>query len=365
MNKRILSLGAFLLLANAYSSFGQVRSEYFRSLSVDLEANGGIMTQKIKAIPFSTNYQDALNTTQSEIKFSSGSSRGANFRLGYYFDKRRKFGVGIGLDYYKQQGNLQMDTFHVEFRSKDDAGGTFRQSISTTRSIKETMTASTLNMPILLRYKKDFNENLALTIDAGILYNISVKNTYSSDAGFDYEAIYKFEGATPIYDNSPVPSGSDELITKQYYTTRHPELDVVEYFRFQDSIGRRVGLNLQPTQKTGNVKYKSGTLGYTGEVAINYMVVRNVCIRVGAYYFANSFKNTSNNNSLNLTDNTVKDASGKTVGVNYNSLLNEVQTAKTNNFGLMIGMRVYFNKMAWKAPENDMNKITPAQGRAE
>ena len=352
-------------MANTYSSFGQVRSEYFRSLFVDVEANGGLMSQTIKAIPFSTNYKDALNTTQSDIKFSSGTTKGADLRLGYYFNKKRSWGVGLGLNYSKQTGNLKMDTFHVEFRSTDDAGGTFRQVISTTRSIKETMTSTSLNVPILLRYKKDFNDRLSLTVDAGLLYNINVKNTYNTDAGFDYEAIYKFEGTTPIYDYSLTPDGSDELITKQNFMVKHPTSDVVEYFRFQDSIGRRVGLNLQAHDKTGSVKYKSGSLGYTGEVAVNYMVYRNVYLRLGAYYSAQSITNTSNNNALTLTDNTVKDASGKTVGVNYNSLLNEVQSVKSNNYGLLIGVRVYFNRMAWKAPENDMNKVTPARGRAE
>jgi hypothetical protein len=322
------------------------------------------MTQKIKAIPFNTNYTDAVNETQGDIKFSSGQSKGYDFRLGYYFDRQRKFGIGIGLNHYKQQGDLKMDTFHVEFRSKDDSGGTFRQVITTTRGIRETMTSSSFSIPILLRYKKDFNDKWALTVDAGLLYNITVKNTYSTDANFDYEAIYKFEGKTPIYDYSSVPDESDYLITRKQYITKNPGGDVVNYFRFQDSIGKSVGLGLSAHDKTGSVKYKSGSLGYTGEVAINYMVVRNICIRLGAYYSAQSFTNTSNNNALRLTDQKVKDASGTTVGVNYNSLLNEVQTVHSNNFGLSLGVRIYFNRMAWRAPEDDMNKITPAKGRA-
>jgi hypothetical protein len=216
----------------------------------------------------------------------------------------------------------------------------------------------------LLRYKKDFNEKFALTVDAGILYNINVKNSYNTDAQFNYEAIYKFEGNYPIYDNSPIPDPSSLLITKAEYLKDNPGGDVINYFRFHDSIGKSVGLNLKADQKTGSVKYKSGSLGYTGEIAINYMVVRNICLRAGAYYTAQSFTNTSNNNALRLTDKKVKDAAGNTTGANYNSMLNEVQTVTSSNFGLLFGVRVYFNKMAWKAPENNMNKVTPAKGRA-
>jgi len=362
MSKRILYLGAFLMMANA--GYAQVRSEYFRSLSVDVEGNAGLMTQNIKAIPFSTNYTNALNATQSDIKFSNGTSRGADLRLGYYFNRKRSIGIGVGINYYKQQGDLKMDTFHVEYRSTDNQGGTFRQVISSSRGIKETVTSTSLNIPILLRYKKDFNEKLSLTVDAGLLYNINVKNTFSTDANFDYEAIYKFEGNFPVYDNSPIPDQSDNLITRQQFLTKNPTGDVVNYFRFQDSIGKSVGLNLKAHEGNGNVNYKSGSLGYTGEIAVNYMVVRNICLRLGAYYSAQSFTNTTNNNAMRLTDQKIKDASGTTTGVNYNSLLNEVQTVKSSNYGIVLGVRVYINRMAWRAPENNMNKVTPAKGRA-
>ncbi|MCF8450787.1 MAG: outer membrane beta-barrel protein [Taibaiella sp.] len=365
MGKRILCLVAIVVAANTHSAFAQVRSEYFRSLSADLQVTSGILTQNIKAIPFSVNYLQAINAYQGDIKFTKGQSMGYDFRLGYYFNRKRSLGVGLGINYYKQEGNLNLDTFHIEFRSSDATYPTFRQSITTTRDIREAITTTSINIPILLRYKKDFNEKWALTVDAGLLYNINVKNTYTTDANFDYEGIYKFEGTVPVYDAAPVPDQSSLLITKAEYLKDFPKGDVVRYFAFHDSIGKSVGLGLGADKKDGKVNYKSGSLGYTGEVAINYMVVRNICLRLGAYYTAQSFTNTSNNNALKLTDKVVEDASGKNIAANYNSMLNQVQNVKSNNFGLMLGVRVYFNKMAWKAPTDDMNKVTPARGRAE
>lgn len=364
MAKRILCLVASIVALNAHTVVGQVRSEYFRSLSADLQLNGGLLSQKITAIPFSENYEDALNAVQGNIKFSGGQSKGYDFRLGYYFNHKRTLGIGLGINYYQQKGTLSLDTFHIEYRASSDSFPIFRQVISTTRGIKETIVAKSYNIPFLLRYKKDFNDKIALTVDAGIVYNLQVGNSYETDARFDYEAIYKFEGNELVYDNQPVPDQSSLLITKAEYQKDFPKGDVVKFFMHHDSIGKSVGLNMAANEKTGKVAYKSGSLGYTGEVAVNYMVVRNICIRAGLYYTAQSFTNTSNNNARTLTDHKIKDATTGANTVNYNSLLNEMQTAKSSNYGMVLGARIYFNRMAWKAPTDDVNRVTPAKGRA-
>ncbi|MES2703735.1 MAG: hypothetical protein V4649_13925 [Bacteroidota bacterium] len=361
---RKLCLISAMIVATTYSSYGQVRNEYFRSLFIDAEINGGFTNQKIKSIPFATNYTDALNSTQSGIKFREGRSKGYSVRLGYYFNKSRSIGIGTGINYYKEEGTLSMDTFHIEYRATDYQGGTFRQVISSTRRIEESITTKSYNIPLLLHYKYAFNEKLCFLASAGIMYNYKVQNSYSSSARFDYEAIYKFEGTFPVYDNSAVPDTSSLLMTQAYYTTKYPGADVKEYFRLQDSIGYSVGLNQKVVNNSGSVTYKSGSLGYTAEVAAIYKVYRNVYLKLGAYYTGQSFTNKSNNNSLRLTDAKIKDASGNTIGVNYNSLLNEVQSVYIHNYGLTFGVRVYINKSAWK-PENDMNKVTPASGHGQ
>ena len=359
---RKLCLFSLIIVAGTYKSFGQVRNEFFRSLFVDIEGNAGIMTGKIKAIPFSTNYTDALNAKQSGISYKNAFSTGANFNLGYYFDRKRTWGIGAGFSYSRQMSDLKMDTFHVEYKSVDDSGGTFRQLISTTHGITERVTTTNMSIPILLRWKKSFSEDFFITVDAGIVYNLQTKNTYTTNAEFDYEAIYRYEGKTPVYDYNAVPDASDFLITRKFFTTKYPGDDVYSYFKFQDSIGRSVGLNQKAISKGGDIKYKSGSLGYTAQAAVNFKIVKNVYARGGVYYTMQRFTNTSTNNSMRLTDAQIKDASGKTVGVNYNSLLNEVQDVTVNNFGLFLGVRVYINRTAWKYPENDMNKITPATG---
>jgi hypothetical protein len=367
MKMRILFFSV-LLTAFGYSSFGQVRNEYFRSLFVDVEGNAGLMSQRLKANPFSTNYEEALNAKQGSIKFDKGWSKGFDVRLGYYFDKKRSFGFVTGVNYYKLEGNLTLDTFHIEFKSTDrvtNPGGTFRQVISTSRGIKEVVTTTSWNIPLLFSYKRGITEKFSVSGEIGILYNLSAKNVYSSDARFNYEAIYKFEGSYPVYDNSAIPDTSDFLITQKEFTAKNPKGDVKQYFKTKDSIGYSVGLNEKVVNNTGSVSYKTGSIGYTVNVAAMYKVWRNVFIRGGFYYTGQNFTNTSSNNSMQLTSKKIYNESGKSVGVDYSSLLNQVQSAFVHNYGFTLGARVYINKGAWKHPENDMNKVTPASGHGQ
>lgn len=364
---RVLLLSV-VISALGYSSYGQVRNEFFRSLFVDVEGNMGLMSQSLKSNPFSTNYEEALNEKQGTIKFTKGWSRGYNLRLGYYFDKTRSYGFATGLYYYHQEGNLGLDTFHIEFKSTDKvgAGSTFRQVISTAKPINEIITTSSINIPLLFAYKRAINENLAITAEVGVLYNLKVKNTYSTDARFNYEAIYKFEGKYPVYDKSPIPDTSDYLITQKDYIAKNPKGDVKQEFKTKDSIGYSVGLNEKAVNNSGTVTYKTGSIGYTLDVAAVYKVWRNVFVRAGFYYTGQNFTNTSSNNSLQLTSKKLYDETNqKSIGVDYNSLMNQVSSAFVHNYGFTIGARVYINKGAWKHPENDMNKVTPASGHGK
>ena len=375
---RFLSFITFIILASTCSVSGQVRDEYFRSLFVDVDGTGGIMSEQMKSIPFSTNYLDALsNSYQGKLKFTKGFSTGGNAHIGYYFDKKRRFGLETGVNYYAQYGKLGMDSFHVEFKAtnpNDPNGGAYRQLISTDHAITESIQFKSTNIPLLLCYKLPINKDLFLTVNAGVVYNLNVKTTYSTNANFDYEAIYEFEGANnPVYDNSLIPNSGDVLITKAWYDAyiaSHPNSPTLnEYFASANDSGfakGTVGLNEKVVKQTGNVNFKTGSLGYTAQVAANYRLMKNIYLTGGLYYTAQSFKNTSNNNALTLTSELITNKSGQTVGVNYNSLLNEVQTLNSSNYGVTIGVRVYINKSAWTHLDPDaMSRITPEGPRAK
>ncbi len=366
---RILSLISIVILASVSNAFGQVRSEYFRSLFIDVDVNAGLMSDHIKANSFSTNYPAAINDAyQGKLKFTQGMSLGYEAHLGYYFDQKRRFGVESGVNVYYQYGKLGMDSFHVEFEKPTaDGVGNFRQIISTDHAISETIKMQTTSIPLLLTYKKTYNDNLFFTVSAGIVYNIKASSTYKTNANFDYEALYQLnEQNLPLYDNSLIPDSTDFLVTKKGYNAflaKHPNnMSLNEFFKFQDSVGvarGSVGLNESPNKTTGLVKYSTGSLGYTAEIAANYRLMKNISLRGGVYYTAQSFKNPTNNSSERLTDSKIQGKPGQDLGVNYNSLLSEVNSLKGSNYGITVGIRVYINRTAWKYMEPDMNRITP------
>ena len=375
---RFISSLSFLLLAGVYSVSGQVRDEYFRSLFVDVYGTAGLMSDNIKSTPLSTNYNEALsNSYQGKIKLTQGLSAGGNVNVGYYFNKKRTIGVASGINYYSQYGKLGMDSFHIEFKAvnpNDPNGGAYRQVISTDHPISETIQFKNTSIPIMLIYKQPINRDLFLTASAGAVYNISLGTTYNTNANFDYEAIYEFEGANnPVYDNSLTPSSNDVLITKAWYESylaQHPNAPTLnDYFQSANDSGfakGSVGLNEKVNKSTGNVAFKSGSWGYTAQIAANYRLAKNIYISGGIYYTSQSFKNSSGNNSLPLTSEKIPSKTGQDLGVNYNSLLNEVQTLNSSNYGITIGVRVYINKSAWTHLDPDaMNRITPEGPKAK
>ena len=313
------------------------------------------MSNKITAIPFSNNYNNVISkdSYQGKLKFTNGFSTGYDVKVGYYFNSKRTFGVEGGFSYYAQQSNLGMDSFHVEFEAKDVRSNVYRQVISTDHKITETVKLQSMNIPLELTYKYVYTEDLFFTTN------------YKTDANFDYEAIYMFEGTnTPVYDNSPVPNSTDYLITKSYAVAH--KYDAASWIQTKHDSGLyNVGLNEKVNKNSGSVKYQTGTLGYTAEIAANYRLMKNVYARGGIYYTAQSFKNSSANSSSRLTDTKITSAPGQDLGVNYNSLLNEVQKVSSSNYGITIGIRVYINKTAWKYQENDMDRITKAAGKPE
>jgi len=375
MMMRIISVLSLVILAGTYSATGQVRREYFRSLYIDVNGNAGLMSEKINAIPFSTNYPEAIrNTYQGALTFKKAYSLGYNVAVGYYFDKKRHFGVSTGVNWYSQYGRLGMDSFHVEFKKPtQNEDGYFRQIISTNHKISEFIQMKSLSIPLSLLYKFAYNDDLTISISAGILYNLSAKSSYHTDANFDYEALYQLSPTNaPLYDSNLVPSSTDFLVTRAGYNDfleKHPgEKSLKEFFKFEDSVGvarGSVGLNESPAHKRGNVGFKSGSLGYTGEVAANYRLMKNIYLRGGFYYTYQSFKNTMGNNAQVLTDSKIQGKHGQDLGVNYNSLLSQVGKIGGHNYGITIGIRVYLNRTAWKYMEPTMDRITPEGPKAK
>lgn len=312
---------------------------------VDINAIGGVLTQELNVANTSSNYTNGIaGNNTGKLKFDNGMSYGGDIQLGYFFGKRGHFGIGTGLMYMNQTGDLTLSNFGVQFQSTDGMGNTFRQVIKThsklnndPSKIKEKITIDNVNIPLLLKYKARFSRRFGFTADAGIMYNVQYKNTYETDAAFDYEAIYQAtkpgDGTPYVYDNGVVPSTKDYMITQSAFFDKNPSGNVGTYFQSQYNHGYNVGLQVEPDTKKGNVSYSTGSVGFLFQPGLNYFLSDWCALNIGGYFLYQPFNN-SVPSGYRLTDK---------VG-SYNSSLNSVSSGAATSYGGNLGVRFFFGK---------------------
>ena len=307
----------------------------------DINLLGGALTQDLTAGPTLANYHNAIGSVSNtgNLKFTNGMSYGFDAQIGYFFGKKNNFGIGLGFMYLAQQGDVTLDNFHVEYQSTDIHNYTFRQVITANSPIKEKLDITNLNIPILLKYKHRFSERLGFTADLGALINIKLMNSYSSDASFNYEAIYQLTGTgdniTAHYDNSPVPnSTSDILYTVKEHSTKNPGQSLTDYFnQLRNAGGYNVGLGVKPNNNSGSVSYATGSAGLLFQPGVNYYLSDMVALNFGVYYLYQPFSNTV------PAFYRVTDKIGE-----YSSLTNSVTKSNNQSYGLNLGVRIYVGK---------------------
>ena len=305
---------------------------------IDVNFLGGIMTQDFTTAASLGNYLNAVNSNAGDLKFSNGTSMGGDLQLGYFFGRKRHFGIGTGIMYLAQQGDATLSNYHVEYQATDYNNHIYRQVITPNGDIKESLKNGNLNIPLLLKYKKRFSKVWGFSADAGLLFNMQLKSSYTSDASFNYEAIYKYDlpSASYVYDNATTALTSDYFITKANYirdNTNNPNGNVYNYFDTLRKEGNNVGLNVKPAKNTGDVSYKTFSVGFIVRPTVNVYLSDNVSLNFGVYYMMQPVQKDATS-GYTLT--------GK-VG-DYNSLQNNVTNANVQSYGVNIGARFFFGK---------------------
>jgi len=338
------ALSAFAQDANHADSSKHHNRRWYKNDSllsrwvVDINLLGGVLTQDLTLANTSPNYTNGIaGNNTGTLKFSNGMSYGADAQLGYFFGKRGHFGLGTGLMYLYQTGDLTLEGFRVQYQSADAGGNVFRQIITANDKITEKITTTNVSIPLLLKYKNRFSRRFGFTADAGILYNVQLSHEYETNASFDYEAIYQFtnpdNGLPTVYDNGVNPSTSDYLITRDHYLHAHPGGDVNAYFNTQQGMGYNVGLGVKPGLKKGSVTYLEGSVGFLFQPSLNYFLSDWCALNIGGYFLYQPF----NNNvpaGYRLTD--------KVGG--YSSALNSVSSGSSQSYGGNLGIRFFFGK---------------------
>lgn len=305
---------------------------------VDVNVLGGALTQKLAMENSAGNYLNGVNVNQGSLRRANGSSFGFDAQGGYFFGKKRHWGVGTGVMYLGQAATVQLDNFHVEFRATDASGNIYRQVVTPNQPIQEKLKISNFNIPLVLKYKNRLSEQWGFTADAGVLWNFQMKNSYTANASFDYEAIYKYSanpgGVPTVYDNSPTPNTTDFLITKAGYLATDHNGNVGAFFTQQAGLGRNVGLNVKPKTNTGTVSYRAGgSGGLFLQPSVNYFLSDNVALNFGAYYLY-QWPGNNAKSGYTLTKNMGE----------YSSVLNNVSRSWDQSYGLNVGVRVFIGK---------------------
>ncbi len=304
-----------------------------------LDANVGIgaLSQSITTkSALGANYLNPVsaNTNISSLKFHSGVSYGFDAQVGYFFDRKKHFGVGAGLMYMYQTTDATIDKFHIEYEATDAYGNVYRQLLTANHQIKEKFGTSNFNIPVVFKYKTRIGGNVDFTADAGVLINIVEQTNYNTNASFDYEAIYQYTGAEggigTVYDNSPTPASNDLLLTKGQYVNTQSSANIQSYFNSLRGQGYNVGLGVTPNHHTGTVTM-SGSVGLLLRPAISVYLSDMVALNFGAYYVYQTFNHNAKSNYM-ITDR---------VG-GYSTVLNDVKTVADNSYGVNVGIRVFF-----------------------
>ena len=321
---------------------------------IDLNLLGGLSNQVYTSPNSTSNYLNAVNANPGSLKFNNGTAYGADGQIGFFFGKNRHFGVGTGLMYLMQNGDATLNNFHMESQAIDFNGSTYRQVI-TGNNIKENLAITNVNIPLVLKYKNRFSKRWGVAADAGILYNVQMKNEYTTHASFDYEAIYQFTSAgdapnTAVYDNSPTPSVNDWLITKAEFLKNNPNGNIQDYFNAKQALGYNVGLNQSVTNAKGTVSYPTGNIGLLFQPSVNYFLSDKVALNFGVYYVFQPFA-TKTNNAYHLTD---------AVG-SYNSVLNNTTKVDNQSYGLNLGVRFFLGHKKEKMSISSEDQMAPSK----
>ena len=307
------------------------------SWCLDVNLVAGALSEGVTTKNMGAHYLNPVsaNTSIGKLKFNNGSSYGIDAEVGYFFGNKKHFGVGAGLMYMYQQANATLDRFHIEYQSTDVFSNVFRQEITANQKIKETYTINNFNIPLLFKYKTRIAKNIGFTADAGLLVNVVAQNHYSTNASFDYEAVYQYTtggdgNIHTAYDNAPTPAQNDLLLTKGRYINDHTIGNINDYFNSLRGQGYNVGLGVKPNHRTGNIAM-NGSVGLLLRPAISVYLSDMIALNFGAYYIYQDFTHSAQSNYV------ITNKVGE-----YSSVLNSVKSVSNNSYGVSAGVRIFF-----------------------
>jgi outer membrane protein OmpA-like peptidoglycan-associated protein len=328
----------FLLIAAIYTlpAFAQEPRTSYHADSllsrwvIDVNLLGGLNYQTYLIANTTNNYPNFVNPNTGELNYKNGYTYGAEAQVGYFFGKSGHLGIGTGIMYLQQQGDAEVKNFHMEYQSTDFEGSTFRQVVNGI-DLSEHLVTTNINIPLLMKYKNRFSKRWGFSTDAGVLFNLQMKNAYTQKGNFDYEAIYKYnQNGVAVYDNATYPSVNDWFITKAEFQQNNPDGNYQAYINAKRALGFNLGEGVSPTSPSGNVSYTEANIGVIIHPSMSYYLSDHAALTFGLYYMMQPFKNNAEN-GYQMTN---------AVG-SYSSVLNTLTSVINQSVGVSIGARFF------------------------
>lgn len=345
-----ITLGSILTLSAQNKSSNNLDAQMPRWF-VGAGVFGGIQSSSISQNNWTDTYLNPLNANVNKVAQEGGYNLGLNLNLAYYLGKSRNFGIGTGIQYLHQNTKLGLNPMSIEYQSTDNFGSVFRQGVRSSNTIKEQLKQNIIGIPVMLLFKKQLNQRWGLNLDAGMVFNIVNTASFNADnAKFDYEAIYKLDNnGVPIYDNSSVPDPNSWLITKAHYERVNTDGNVNTYFENLHNQGYNVGLNIEPSTKSGDVKNTSIASSWFIRPSVSYRIKPNLALHANIAYqqIKTSFQTQSNYMITNKRG-------------SYETMTSGLQSNTQGLISFGIGLRYYFGKERIKEEKKPTLAPAPA-----
>lgn len=335
----------------ATKSLDQAMPRWF----VGANARLGTQFMQFNQLNYEAQYLNRLNADVSKLEVNNGLNYGLDLNLGYFFGKKRNFGLATGVQWLAQQYTYSLDRFALEFQANDFGGNVFRQGLRMNSPLEEQMRVQSIGLPILLLYKKQFNKRWGMNIDAGVVLNLISKASYQTNARFDYEAIYKFDANNnPVFDDSPTPDPNNWLITKAHYQKVNADGNVNTYFENLHQQGYNVGLDIAANNQSTELKNYTINTSFFIQPGISYAIKPNLTLHGQVAYRRLAVSQDLNQN-FQLTNERGS----------YQSVNNSLSNNTHNLLSFALGLRYYFGKERASEPAKPKAEPTPVVEKAK
>ena len=299
---------------------------------VDVDVLGGTFSRSMQNVDLLKNYSNVAESGVGYFTYSKQLSAGFDAQLGYFFDDDSHYGIGTGVKLLVQNFDLRLSRFDVQYQSTDIFGDVYRQNLTTGSAVSEAVKSTAWSIPLVFKYKTTIKNKWGFTSDVGLLFNLSQTYSYSTDAIFNYEAIYKFqtfEGNTvAVYDYSNPIGASDVLMTRS-----GARGNPAAYLDSLHAHGYNVGLNVRPKNSTGTVSSTQASIGFFVQPELTYALNERTSLNLGLHYYFSTFNQNASN--YKLTDK---------VG-DYTPLISSASQTLIQTYGMNLGIRYYFGKL--------------------